>query len=340
MAVYVLRRLLLTVPLLVAVSFLVFAIVTAFPGDPCREKLGQHPSDEAMAGCRAQLHLDEPFLERYATFLRGALRLDFGNDLFTGEDVGRDILQKLPATIELSLAALAIATLVGIAIGTRSALRPGGWSDLVGQVLSLGGVSIPVFWLGMMLIALFGVKLGWLPFSGWTPSQIGPGVEYSTSFLFGESLVRGEWGAVGRALEHLVLPALALSTIPMATITRMTRSAILEEVKRDYVTTARAKGLSERRVIGRHVRRNALIPVVTITGLQLGTLLSGAVLTERVFSWPGLGTHLVNAAGRRNYPVILACMLLFTVMFVLINLVVDVLYHLIDPRIRTAPRSR
>ena len=339
MAVFVVRRLLFTIPLLLVVSFLVFSIVTAFPGDPCREKLGQHPNVEAMAGCRQELHLDEPFFERYWTFLKGAVQLDFGKDLFTNEDVGRVILQKLPATIELSLAALLIAVLVGIVVGTRSALKPGGWADLGGQILSLGGVSIPVFWLGMMLIALFGVKLGWLPFSGWTPSGIGPGVDYHTSFLLGESLLRGEWAAVGHALAHLVLPAVALSTIPMATITRMTRSSILEEVKKDYVTTARAKGLTERRVIGHHVRRNALIPVVTITGLQLGTLLSGAVLTETVFSWPGMGTHLVHAAARRNYPVLLACMLLFTLLFVLINLAVDVLYHVIDPRMRATEKS-
>lgn len=332
MAAYALRRLLVTIPLLLAASFLVFAVVTSFPGDPCRLKLGPRAGNpELIAECRRSLHLDDPFLKRYALFLEGAVRLDFGRD-FHDRPVGPILLQKLSATIELSLAALLIASVLGLLVGTLSALRPGSWIDAVGQVLSLGGVSIPVFWLGMMLIALFG---GWLPFSGWTPTNIGHGVEYHTYFLFTESLVRLDFGAVGRALLHLILPATALATIPLATITRMTRSSVLEEVGKDYVTTARAKGCSEKRVIWKHVLRNALVPVVTITGLQLGVLLSGAVLTETVFSWPGMGSHLVRAATDRNYPVIMGCMLLFVLVFVLVNLVVDLLYHWIDPRMRT-----
>jgi peptide/nickel transport system permease protein len=333
---YVLRRLLVTAPVLLVVSFLVFAIVASFPGDPCREKLGQHVSPEALEGCHADLHLDDPFLERYGEFLGGAVRFDFGRDFRTNEPVATSIGETLPATIELTLFALAIATILGILVGTLSALKPGGWIDAVGQVLALGGTSIPVFWLGMMLIALFGVRLGWFPFLGWSPSTIGPGIDYRTSFLFFESLVRGEWAAVGRALSHLVLPATALSTIPLAVITRMTRSSVLEEVSKDYVTTARAKGLPERQVVGRHVLRNALVPIVTITGLQLGTLLSGAVLTETVFSWPGMGRRMVEATTQRNMPVVMASMLLFVVIFVLVNLVVDVCYHAIDPRIRQA----
>lgn len=244
--------------------------------------------------------------------------------------------QKFAATVELAAVALLLAWLVGTWLGTRSALRPGGLSDLVGQLLALGGTSVPVFWLGMLLILLFGVRLDWLPFTGWTAGEIGPGVQYRTGCLLAESLLRGEWAAAGRALQHLVLPALALCTIPLAVITRMTRSAMLEELGRDYVTTARAKGLSEAQVVRRHVRRNALIPVLTVTGLQLGTLLSGAVLTETIFAWPGMGTHLVNAALQRNYPVITASMLLFTVVFTVVNLVVDLLYHAIDPRLRAA----
>jgi ABC-type dipeptide/oligopeptide/nickel transport system permease component len=191
----------------------------------------------------------------------------------------------------------------------------------------------------MLLILLFGVALRWLPFSGYSETEIGPGLGYGSGCLLFESLLRGEWAAAGRALRHLVLPSLALCTIPLAVITRMTRSAMLEEVGKDYVTTARAKGLPENTVIRRHVRRNALIPVVTITGLQLGTLLSGAVLTETVFSWPGLGTYLVEAATARNYPVLLACMLLFTTIFVVVNLLVDLLYHAIDPRLRVGAHA-
>lgn len=333
---YAVRRLLLTIPLLIAVSFLVFAIVNAFPGDPCRLKLGQHVSEQSLANCRRDLGLDKPFLERYASFLGGAARLDFGRDLFTNEQVSGEIAWRLAATTELSLTALLIAVVVGLWLGTRSALKPGGWSDALGQVVALGGTSMPVFWLGMLLVLLFSVGLGWLPASGWTASEIGRGFTYKTGFFLGEALVRGEWAAAKSALQHLVLPALALSTIPLAVITRMTRSAMLEEVRKDYVTTARAKGLPERMVIARHVRRNALIPVVTITGLQLGTLLSGAVLTESVFSWNGMGTYMVEAAIARNQTVLMACMLLFTAIFVVVNLVVDLLYHAIDPRLRTA----
>jgi peptide/nickel transport system permease protein len=335
-AVYALRRLVVTVPLLLAVSFLVFAVVTAFPGDPCRLKLGQRPSPEALRECRSALKLDQPFLLRYVDFVEGAVRLDFGRDFLTNEPVGPVILQKLSATVELTVFALLIAVLLGITVGTLSALRPGSWIDAMGQLLSLGGVSIPVFWLGMLLIALFGVKLGWLPFGGYPQSVIGPGIHYHTSFLFTESLCRLQFAAAGRAFAHLVLPSVALSTIPLATITRMTRSSVLEEVGHDYVTTARAKGLSEGRILRAHVLRNALVPIVTITGLQLGVLLSGAVLTETVFSWPGMGTHMVKAATQRNYPVIMGCMLLFVVIFVLVNLVVDLLYHWIDPRMREA----
>lgn len=333
MGVYAVRRLFAAIPLLLAASFIVFAVVTSFPGDPCRLKLGQRPSPEAMADCREALKLDEPFLVRYADFVGGAVRLDFGRDFLTNEEVGPVILGRLAATIELSLAALLIAAVLGLVVGTLSALRPGSVVDAIAQVLSLGGVSIPVFWLGMMLIALFG---GVLPFSGWTPSKIGPDIDYHTSFLFTESLLRLRFDAALRALQHLVLPAVALSTIPLATITRMTRSSVLEEIRKDYVTTARAKGVPEARVIFRHVLKNAMVPIVTITGLQLGVLLSGAVLTETVFSWPGLGTHLVQSATQRNYPVITGCMMLFVAVFVLINLVVDLLYHWIDPRLREA----
>lgn len=336
MFAYAVRRLLLAIPLLVAASLIIFAIVTSFPGDPCLLKLGQRPTPEALQECRRDLRLDEPFVDRYLHFLGGAATLDFGRDFFTDEPVGPVILQKLAATIELSLAALLLATLLGVFVGTLSALKPGSWIDAVGQILSLGGVSIPVFWLGMMLIALLG---GVLPFSGWTPTTIGRGIEYHTNFLLLESLFRFEFSAFFRAFQHLILPAVALATIPLATITRMTRSSVLEEIHKDYVTTARAKGVAERRVVFHHVLRNALVPVVTITGLQLGVLLSGAVLTETVFSWPGMGSYMVEAATQRNYPVITGCMLLFVAVFVFVNLVVDVLYHWIDPRMRSGGAS-
>lgn len=334
MLVFTLRRLLLTVPLLLVASFIVFTIVTAFPGDPCREKLGPRPNPEALETCRTSLNLDGSFGERYGNFMAGLVQGDLGKDIHTDEPVAREIWIRFPATVELSLAALVLAFVLGSWIGTKSALRPGSWIDVFGQLVSLGGVSIPVFWLGMLLIAVFGVKLGWLPFSGWSAEEIGPGIEYATGFYMLESLVRLEFGAFWNAVKHLILPAIALCTIPLATITRMTRSAVLEEVGKDYVTTARAKGVSERKIMRKHVRRNALIPVITITGLQLGTLLSGAVLTETVFSWQGMGTYMMASVKARSYPAIMGCMLLFVLIFVLVNLLVDLLYHWIDPRLR------
>ena len=334
MLTFIVRRLLIAVPLLIAASLIVFVVVSNFPGDPCAEQI-KYKTPEAMAACRSALNLDGPFLERYGRYLGRAVQLDFGHDVYNDRlQVGDELRKRLPATIELALMALILAYVVGVWVGTRSALRPGTWIDALGQLLSLGGISIPVFWLGMMLIAIFGVELGWLPFEGWSDSAIAPEGYYKTRFWLFEPLFRLDFGIFLEALKHIALPAIALSTIPLATITRMTRSSMLEELGKDYVTTARAKGVSERRVITRHVRRNALIPIVTITGLQLGTLLSGAVLTERVFSWPGLGTYMIDAALRVNHSVLMGCMLLFVVTFVVVNLLVDVLYGIIDPRIR------
>lgn len=337
MITFILRRLLLAIPLLIAVSLIVFVIVASFPGDPCLAKLGQHPTEEALQACHSALDLDKPVGERYTRYMGRVARFEFGENFFSPDQVEDEILERLPQTFELSLLALLIAFFVGQYVGTRSALKPGSWIDAIGQVLSLGGVSIPVFWLGMLLTSLFCISLGWLPVTDWSPGTLGGSdYEFGTRFYFFESLFSFEPAVIGRAFQHALLPALALSTIPMATITRMTRSSMLEEVGKDYVTTARAKGLPEKRVIRRHVRRNAMIPVVTITGLQLGTLLSGAVLTETVFSWNGLGRYFVEGARQNNQPVVVGCILVFTLTFVVVNLVVDVLYHWIDPRIRDA----
>ena len=335
MLILIARRLLVVIPLLVAVTFLVYALVELFPGDACEVKHEKHATPEILAGCRAEYNLDGPFLSRYVTFLGNALQGDLGKSIFKEERVSDVILSKLPATIELSLLALLIAFLLGTWIGTKSALKPGSWVDALGQVVSMAGVSIPVFWLGMMVLSLFAGRGDWFQVDGWDGQTLGPDVDYATRFYFFESLFRLEFGAFATAVKYITLPAITLATIPLATITRMTRSSVLEEAGKDYVTTARAKGLSEKQVIRRHVRRNALIPVVTITGLQLGVLLSGAVLTEKVFSWPGLGRAMVGAATQRDYPIIMGCMLLFVCIFVVVNLIVDLLYLWIDPRIRS-----
>ncbi len=335
MFVLIARRLLTVIPLLVVASFIVFLLVELFPGDACTVKLQKHATKEKLAACRSAHDLDGPFPARYGRFLVKAAQGDLGKSILQEKRVSDLILDKLPATIELSLVALTIAFLIGTWIGTRSALKPGSWIDAIGQIVSTAGVSIPVFWLAMMVMAQFAGKGAWFRLGGWDAATLGPDVAYATRFYLFESLFRLELDAFVMAIRSITLPALTLATIPLATITRMTRSSVLEEASKDYVTTARAKGLSEKRVINRHVRRNAMIPVVTITGLQLGVLLSGAVLTESVFSWPGLGRAMVAAADSRNYPVLMGCMLLFVCTFVLVNLIVDLLYLWIDPRIRT-----
>lgn len=334
MLIFILRRLLLAIPLLLAASLVVFAVVASLPGDPCAEK-DKYKTLEATQACRSALNLDGSLPERYARYLGRALRLDFGHDVLNPQlEVREELLKRFPATLELSLVALTLAFLLGTWIGTRSALRPGTWMDATGQLLALGGISVPVFWLGMMLMGFLGVELGLFPFSGWNPSDFAPQGYHTTRFWLTEPLLRGDFGIFLGALHHMGLAALALCTIPLATITRMTRSAMLEEIGKDYVTTARAKGLPESRVIKRHVRRNAWIPIVTITGLQLGSLLSGAVLTEHVFGWDAVGSYMVEGALRTNHSALSGSLLLFICIFIGVNLIVDVLYGVIDPRIR------
>ena len=331
---FLIRRLLIAIPLLVAASFLVFLVVTNMPGDPCAE-LDKYKTEDDEGSC-ASLYIDGPFMVRYGRYLGRIAHGDLGRDVAKPEyKVSEELMKRLPQTMELAITALLFAFFVGLWVGTRSALKPGTWIDAVGQVLSLGGISIPVFWLGMMLMGLFSVQLGWFPMSGWNAAEIAGEGYYKTRFWLFEPLFRLDFGIFFTALRHMFLPALALSTIPLATITRMTRSSMLEEINKDYVTTARAKGLRERTVVSKHVRRNALIPIVTITGLQLGTLLSGAVLTEHVFSLSGgLGSYMVGGALKTNHPVLMGCMLLFVTIFICVNLIVDLFYGLIDPRIR------
>ena len=334
------KRLLLALPLLLVVSLLCFSLTDLLPGDPTAARLGQHRSKEAAASVRAELGLDDPFLVRYGRFLSGALRFDLGDDwLKPGGTVSRQIATKLPATVELTLVAMLVAILFGLLLGCVGAAFPRRVVDALGQVVAVVGSSVPVFWLGMMAMLVFAVQLEWLPLPDWSPRAVAPDARFSTRFLLLESLFRGDFAALGQALSLMALPALVLSTIPLAVITRMTRATMIEELGKDYVRTARAKGVGERGVVGRHALRNALIPVVTITGLQTGALLGGAVLTETVFAWPGLGTLVVTAVREHNTPVVVAGVLLFSATFVIVNLLVDLLYHAIDPRLRRGGRG-
>ncbi|MCS7173241.1 MAG: ABC transporter permease [Armatimonadetes bacterium] len=303
---YVLKRLLLAFPVLLGVSVVVFATLRLIPGDPAQIMAGQAATQEVVEEIRRSLGLDQPLPVQYLYFLRNILRGDLGRSLFSGAPVVEELGQRFPRTVRLAMASMALAALIGIPAGIVAATRRLSWVDTLVMVLALAGVSMPVFWLGLNLILVFSVRLGWLP-------------------AFGHETWR-----------HLVLPSLTLGTASAAVIARMTRSSMLEVLGQDYIRTARAKGLLERAVVYRHALRNALIPVVTILGLQLGTLLSGAVLTETVFAWPGIGRLLVEAVLARDYPVVQGTVLLIATTFVVLNLLVDILYALLDPRIRYA----
>jgi peptide/nickel transport system permease protein len=333
--VHAVRRLVFAIPLLLVVSILCYALTDVLPGDPTAGRLGQHRSAQAVAAARADLGLDDPFFVRYGRFMASAVRLEFGEDwLKPGLQVGTEIRARFPATIELAVVAMLLAVVAGLVVGSLSAAFPRRVADWLGQTFAVIGSSVPVFWLGMMAMLFFAVNLEWLPVPDWSARAVAPDARFSTPFLLFESLFRGDFAAFGQALRLIALPALCLSTIPLAVITRMTRSAMLDELGKDYVRTARAKGVPERGVVARHAMRNALIPVLTITGLQTGALLGGAVLTETTFGWPGIGTYIVTGVREHNSPVVVAGVLLVSTVFVLTNLVVDILYHVVDPRLR------
>jgi peptide/nickel transport system permease protein len=301
---YVLRRLLLTVPVLFGVTFIIFAMVRLTPGDPAQVIAGEQATRETVEEVRRSLGLDQPLLLQYVRFLRDLARGDMGRSTRSLRPVVHELADRFPNTIELTLAGMLVASVIGIGAGIVSATRQNRWPDTLSMLLALVGVSMPVFWLGLMLILLFSVHLGWFPPVG-----------------------RGTW-------SQLVLPAVTLGAASAAILARMTRSSLLEVLRQDFVMTARAKGLVERLVIGKHALKNAMIPVVTVMGLQFGTLLSGAVLTETVFAWPGIGRLIVESILARDYPVVQGAVLLSALTFVFVNLVVDVLYSLLDPRIR------
>jgi peptide/nickel transport system permease protein len=318
--------------ILFGVSILVFLMLRMIPGDPAQLLLGEYANPEELARLRTQLGLDKSYLTQYWIYLKNTLQGDFGNSVRTGAPVVDEIGVRLVATIELSMAAMLIATLFGIAAGVVSAVKQYSILDYASMFLALVGVSMPIFWLGLMLIYLLAVKFPILPMMG----RLSMGLETTplTGLVMIDSLIAGQFGAFWDGLRHLVLPAFTLATIPMAIVARITRSSMLEVLNRDYVRTARAKGLGEAVVILRHALRNAFLPVVTVLGLNLGLLLGGAVLTETIFSWPGLGRYVVDSLMGRDYAAVQGCILIFAVLMALINLAVDLIYVLLDPRIR------
>ncbi len=332
-----LKKLATLVPTLLGVTLAAFALIRLVPGDPIEIMVGERRLDPAAhAALMQQMGLDQPLPTQYLRYVGQLLHGDLGNSLVTREPVATEFAALFPATVELAGCALLLALVVGLTLGVAAALRRGAWLDQAVMALATVGNSMPVFWWGLILIMWCSVGLEWTPVSG----RIG--IEYDVDPVTGFMLLdaaladwRGqESGALASAALHLVLPALVLGTVPMATIARMTRSAMLEVLREDYMRTARAKGLSPARVVLHHGLRNALIPVVTVLGLQVGSLLGGAVLSATIFSWPGIGKWLIDAIGRRDYPVVQAGILVSALVFIAVNLLVDLLYGVLNPRLR------
>ena len=305
---YLIRRLLLTIPVLLGVATLVFALIHFIPGDPAQAILGEGATQEEVAQLRARLGLDRPLLVQYGAFLKGVAHGDLGVSLRNGQPVTGQILERMPATAQLALASMAVAVLVALPLGIIAAVWKGTWIDHAAMTLSLVGISIPNFWLGPLMAIVFSVQLGWLPVGG-----------------------RG-------TLAHLVLPSITLGAALAAILARMTRASLLEELGEPYVLAARAKGVSRARAVLHHAFRNSLIPIVTILGLQFGVVLTGAVITETIFAWPGIGRLLIQSIGFRDYPTVQGCVLLIAVTYVGVNLITDLTYGFLDPRIRVDRR--
>lgn len=332
MLIYFIKRLLMLIPVLFCVSVLVFLIMRVFSPDPSIIVLGQHATMEKIAAWRHQMGLDQSIVSQYLSYMNGVLHGDFGLSYFTNAPVTNELLARLPATIELAVLAIIIAAFFGIILGVLSAVRKNTWIDGLTMTTALVGVSMPVFWLGMLLIIVFSGYFHLLPSGGRIDTLMRP--MGGTGFYLWDTLSIGDFEAFFNALEHAVLPAVTLAGYSMAIITRMTRSSMLDVLHQDYIRTARAKGLSSFTVIGRHAFRNALLPIVTVIGLQFGSLLSGAVLTETVFAWPGIGAYSVESILRSDFPVIQAVVLIVTTVFVCMNLLVDLLYAALDPRVK------
>jgi len=329
---YVTKRLLLLIPVLLGVSILSFSLIRLAPGDPARTLAGEHASPQTISAIREKYGLDKPFTTQYWVWLKRVLRGDLGRSIVSNEYVTREILDRFPNTVELTFFAMFIAVAVGAVAGIVSASRQYSVIDYTTMGVALFGVSMPVFWLGIMLMMIFGVFLKWLPIGGRIDTLI-PFRRVTGLYLL-DSLIGWNGPALVSSLRYLIMPSVALATIPMATIARVTRSSMLEVLRQDFIRTERAKGLSERSVIYKHAARNALLPVVTVIGLEFGLLLAGAILTETIFAWPGIGRYVVNAVRMRDYPAVQGCLLFFALTFVVVNLITDLLYVLIDPRIK------
>ncbi|MFZ3152037.1 MAG: ABC transporter permease [Anaerolineaceae bacterium] len=347
MGKYILRRLVSVIPTLIGVTLVIFLFQRLIPGDPAVAMLGEHASEENVTRIREQLGLDRPaFLDRdalvegdlagffdsqYARYFGRLLQFDLGESIHRRIPVAATLKERFPATLELAMLSMLIALIIGIPIGIASASRRNTFLDGFTMVGSLVGVSIPIFWMGIMEIMLFAVMLKWLPSGG--RLSTGVTIEPITNLYLLDSLLTANWTGFVDALKHIIMPAVSLATIPTAIIARMTRSSMLDVLQEDYIRTASAKGLPERTVLYRHALKNAFLPVITVIGIQVGSLLAGAVLTETIFSWPGIGKWVYDSILGRDYPIVQGVTLLIAIIFLLVNLLVDISYALLDPRI-------
>lgn len=329
---YTVRRLFSLIPVLFGMTLVVFAIIHAIPGNPAQVILGQRATAESIAALTSQLGLDRPWYIQYFDYLGSLFQGDLGSSLRTHAQINQEIWPYLAATFELTLAAMIIAVVVGVNAGIISAWFSKSWFDYVAMVFALVGVSMPIFWLGLMMQWGFSIELGWLPTTG--RNDVRDPIQSFTNLYLIDTLLQGRFDQFIVVIKHLLLPSLALATIPMAIIARMTRATMLEVMKSDFIRTARAKGLGMFWVVYKHSLKNAIIPVLTIIGLQTGLLLGGAILTETIFGWPGVGRYIYDAISFRDYPVIQSGILIIAAIFVLINLIVDLLYVVVDPRIK------
>jgi len=331
MLAYIIRRILILIPTLLGVSVIVFLMLHLTPGDPAELLLGERATDEALMEIREHLGLNEPLYIQYGMFIKRLMKGDLGETIWTRQKVWVEVRQRFPATIELAVVALFIACFFGVIFGIISATKQYSIFDYVSMLAALAGVSMPIFWLGLVFMLIFSVNLGWLPLSG--RLSVNVDLQLITNFYILDAVLTRNWPAFKDAVWHIIMPAVTLSTIPMAIVARMTRSAMLEVLRQDYIKTAKAKGLSQFKVVFKHAFRNALIPVVTTIGLQFGVTLGGAILTETIFAWPGVGKWMYDAVMQRDYMVIQGGTLFIAALFILINLCVDVLYAIINPRI-------
>jgi len=327
---FLLQRLGQILPVLIGISLLVFLMLRLIPGDPAKIMLGERASPAEVEHLRVELGLDRSLPVQYLGYVGQLVQGDLGRSILRNNQVSEDLGRTFPATIELACAAMAIAVVMGVGLGSLAAVKRNSWWDSLCGALSLLGVSIPIFWLGLVLLLIFPSWLGWFAFSGRTDLSF----PHPTGLYLLDAVLSGSWANFADVCKHLILPAITLSTVPMAMIARMTRSALIDVLSQDYIRLARAKGLPWLRIWWRHAVPNAMIPVVTVIGLQFGYLLGGAVLTESVFEWPGLGRLVVEAVRTRDYPVVQGGILLISVTFCLVNVIVDLLYAWLDPRVK------